>query len=224
MRNGSLGRLTRSLGAAAVATMAWLGAAHAAPVTLPTDRGDQSFDSTWFADRVVTSRLGGLSFTFQGPYPADFNGISVAAAVLGTDLSNGIGISKSDSVTLGFSRPGSALAIWEAGNLKEDDLTLLEASTDGGRTFGPLKVRYLPSRTLPDPEPSGYQTNYQLIEAGLFGLAPGSAIDALRITVEGGDVAFVHTDILAVASIPEPSTFALLAFGVAALGLARRAR
>jgi hypothetical protein len=224
MRHGSRGKVTRSLGAAAVAMTAWLGTAHAASVTLPTDTGSQTFESTLFADRIVGSRLGGLSFTFQGPYPADFNGISVAAALLGTDLSNGLGISRQDSVTLGFSRPGPALAIWEAGNLQEFGETLLEASTDGGRTFGPSMVRYLPNPVVPDPKPSGYQTNYQLIEASRFGLAPGAPIDALRITVVDGDVAFVHTDILAVASVPEPSSFALLVFGLIALRFARRAR
>jgi len=221
MRDGQRRKRLRSLGIACLAAMNGLGTADAAPVTLPTDDGDQIFDSTGFADSVVSSRLRSLSFTFQGPFPARFNGLAADAAVLGTDLSNGLGISKDDSVTLGFSRPGSALAIWEAGDLSELGVTLLEASTDGGKTFSDAVV-YLPSPVQPDPEPSGYRTNYQLIDATRFELAPGSLVNALRISVVGPDVAYAHTDILAVASVPEPSTFALLTGGLFALALARR--
>src|SRR5262245_49719129 len=116
MREGSRRGRCRSVAGLALAIACWPLAARAVPVMLPTDTGIQVFDSELFADSVLGSELG-VSFTFQGPYPSEFNKISLAEAVLGADLTNGLGIARDDSVTLGFSRPGPLLAIWEAGVL-----------------------------------------------------------------------------------------------------------
>lgn len=207
----------------AAACAACVAPAHATPLALPSDSGERIFDSEHFADAVLASGLGGLSFTFQGPFPAELNSLDLGAAILGPDLGNGVGISKDDWLTLGFARPGPALAIWEAGDLLETGETHLEASVDGGATFS-ASVLYRPAPVASDPRPSGYQTNFQMLLASDFGLVPDARIDALRITVRGADAAFVHTDILAVVVVPEPGSLALLGPAILTLALARWTR
>jgi hypothetical protein len=209
-------------GLVAAAMASWPLAAQAVPVTLPTSAGPRTFDTDQFADSLVDSQHARISFTFQGPYPADFTGISLAEAVFGADLSNGIGISRDDSVTLGFSRPGPLVAIWEAGALSLLGPTALEASSDGGATFGPNAVLFQPVPASPDLEPSGYQTNFQEFDTTRFGLPAGALVNALRITGLEGDFTFLKADVLAVAVVPEPSSLALVALGLVGLRLARR--
>jgi hypothetical protein len=191
---------------------------------LPTTSGIQVFDSEQFADSVIGSLLERISFTFQGPYPAVFNGLSLAEAIFGADISNGMGIMNDDSVTLGFSRPGPLVAIWEAGVLSLLGPTRLEASSDGGATFGEIGVILQPQPASPDAETSGFETNFQALDTSQFGLPAGALVNALRITGLAGEFTFLKADVLAVAVVPEPSSLALVALGLVGLRLARLKR
>lgn len=193
-------------------------------VDMPTDLGSRGFDSASFATVFIAAPSGEYA-CFSAATLSACNAASLQLSVLGPDLTTGLTLGENAEVTLALPATASGIAVWEAGkyNTTGDLLdTLLTVHTAAGwsaeRTFvvggfGPV---------LNDNRPSGYPTNYGTLVAADFGLAPGSVIDAVRIRSCCGMSA--HSDLLAVAAVPETSTPALMLAGLLAVGAIVRVR
>ncbi len=196
--------------------------AVASPITLPTSRGPQTFDTTDFANALINSRLdSAFSFGLPPPPlpPSPLTPATAAPLVLGPDIRQGLALGPGtgagpDFIDLTFGHAvGPTLVVWEAGS--PPDPFSLAVSTNGGATFSPA-FPFTPAPTVPPDFSSGFLTNTAFVDTSIFGLfTGGQPINAIRIS----DVSGSHPDILAVAAvaIPEPGT--LLPFGLMALGL-----
>jgi hypothetical protein len=191
---------------------------------MPTANGSRNFDDSQFASQVLDFKLGSQSFLFSpgtvthGPFQ---NVSQFGAGILGSGLTQGLTVAgnEADFVTLKFAHGGSALYIWEAGDLSDTGDTHLLASTDAGHSFSQvLHIGPFLKPTNPLDRSSSFNTNVAIVTAADFGLPNGALINALKITSQTND----HADILAVAAIPEPRIAAGILAGIVLVVSARR--
>lgn len=213
-------RLLRSVAAIAGGLLASVALAN--PVDMPTPTGTQSFDSSSFASGIMAEPLRQFAcFTASALSACTVSTLN--AAVLGPDLISGMTLGLSGEITLSFATAGSALAIWEAGNISssgDTQISFLSVHTASGWS---IEKDYGPGHILPvlnDTQPSGDPTNYSSFSAADFGLMLGETFDALHI--RACCTTNAHLDLLAVAAmpsaVPEPSTAALTLLGLLGIG------
>jgi len=201
----------------------WLASvAMANPVDMPTPTGTQSFESTSFASGIMAEPTGQFA-CFTASVLTACTVSTLNAAVLGPDLISGMTLGLSGEITLSFTNAGSALAIWEAGNISstgDTQASFLSVHTASGWS---IEKDYGPGHILPvlnDTQPSGYPTNFSSFSAVDFGLMLGETFDALHI--RACCTTNAHLDLLAVVAIPsavpEPSTAAMTCLGLLGIG------
>jgi len=199
-------------------------AALAVAVSMPTDQGSRSFDSASFASAFIAAPSGDYA-CFSNATLGACNASSLQLSVLGPDLTTGLTLGENAEVTLALPAIASGFVVWEAGkyNTTGDMLdTLFKVHTAAGwsdeRSFVVGQVAPVQN----DSKPSGYATNYATLWAADFGLAPDAVIDAVRIRSCCGMNA--HSDLLAIAAVPEPNTPLLMLAGLLAVGGITRLR
>ncbi|MCZ6860062.1 MAG: PEP-CTERM sorting domain-containing protein [Alphaproteobacteria bacterium] len=199
-----------------LAMMGMAGTANAVPISI----GSFTFDQTAFADAVGTTT--GTITTFVTVAPATFptNTISIDAALTGSDLNSGVFCDEPCTIELLFTdntvvnRVGTDLILFEQGTAES---TLV--------TIGEIELLISSSANLDGLEDlSGALINISEIELDDFGIASGGLISSVIIDLNfpiGADPdTFPSSDPLVLAalnSIPEPSTLALFATGLALL-------
>lgn len=206
------------------ALMLFAGSATADVVSMPTPLGNQNFDPASFASGILQGPSGEFA-CFSAGTLSPCTTPSLQLAVLGPDLTTGLSLGLDGLIILSMPATGPVLAVWEAGNfavIGDVGDSLVSVHTAAGWS---AEHTYAPGHVAPvagDTQPSGYQTNFGYFTAQDFGLAPGSAIDAVQFRSCCGINA--HADILAVAAIPEPSMFVLMLAGVIAIATMRHRR
>lgn len=200
--------------------------AMAALVSMPTPLGDRNFDTANFASGILQGPSGEFACFSAGTSslcasPSE----QLQLAVVGPDLTTGLSLGLNGLIRLSLPTPGRVLFVWEAGNFDAaGDVgdSLVSVHTAAGwsseHIYGPVHV----ASVADDTQPSGYTTNFGIFTAQDFGLAPGTAFDAVQFRSCCGDTA--HADILAVAAIPEPGTLVLMLAGAIAMMIMPRRR
>jgi hypothetical protein len=195
-----------------LAMMGMAGTAHAISI------GSFTFDQTAFADAVGTTTGTIVTFVTVAPATFDINTISVDAALTGSDLNSGVFCQEACTIQLLFidntvvNRVGTDVILFEQGGAESTFVTI------GGTTL--LISSSVTQAGLVDL--SGALINIFDIELDDFGIASGGLISSVIIDLnfEGGVGSFLSSDPLTLAalnSIPEPSTLALFATGLALL-------
>jgi PEP-CTERM motif len=196
--------------------------ALAVPVSMPTPQGDRVFDSASFASAFVAAPSGPFACFSAGSLSA-CTPASLQLSVLGPDLNTGLTLGPGAEVTLAVPAIGSVLAVWEAGDFDSvgdyaDSFFSVHtaAGWSAEHSYAPEHIAHV----INDPKPSGFLTNMGTFSDVDFGLAPGTVFDQVRIRSCCG--ANAHSDILAVAVVPEPGTSVLLMAGLLAFGAVAR--
>lgn len=232
----------------ALAQVALATVAFGATVALPTHLGPTNFDTTAFPNTLVGGSFSSTSLTFGSVGPAlTFGPFAVAAVipeVTGSDLKRGLALGQGpvvgvpDFLIPGFgdisilNGPGADLVVFEAGSPSEE--FKLAVSLDGGITFS-ANMNYFTFASVPLDASSGFNTNTAFIDLTDFGILAGQRVDALRLEGLFTGIGGSGPDILAIGvlnfgpptgrvppSVPEPSTWAMLALGGGAIAFLRR--
>jgi hypothetical protein len=219
----------------------------AVPVTMPTSTGTIIIDSNNFATTVVGSSLSSTSAIF-GPGSAFTSGPFTTAQaipyVVGSDLTQGLSLGAGptggipDFIVPAFAfvsilnDTGADFAVWEAGAPSEP--FLMAVSTDGGASFS-ANVEIPTIVTSPLVTTPPFNVNIALVDLGLFGIASGAHVDAIKLSGIFTGVGGSGPDLLALAAInagpptgnvpggnvPEPGILALLISGLGGVGFSR---
>ena len=198
-----------------LAMMGMAGTANAVSI------GSFTFDQNAFADAVGMTT--GTITTFVTDAAATFptNTISIDAALTGSDLNSGVFCDESCTIELLFTdntvvnRVGTDLILFEQG-APESTIVTIDGMT---RTISSFSTQ----SGLVDN--SGALINIFKIDLDDFGIASGGLISSvildLNFPIGADPLTFPSSDPLVLAalnSIPEPSTLALFATGLALLG------
>ncbi len=178
--------------------------------------GSFTFDQNAFADAVGTTT--GTITTFETIATPPFfliDQILVGAALTGSDLNSGVFCDLSCTIELLFTdntvvnRVGTDLILFEQG-APESTIVTIDGMT---RTISSFSTQ----SGLVDL--SGALINIFEIDLDDFGIASGGLISSviLDLNAAGGSGPFPSSDPLVLAAIPEPSTLALFATGLALL-------
>lgn len=225
---------------------------HAGVITLPTHLGPTDFDTSAFPNTLVGGSLSSTSLQFGAGVPIASGPFTLAQAiplVTGSDISQGLALGAgptggvADFIVPGFGNisiingPGADLVIFEAGSPAEG--FLLAVSLNGGVTFS-SSILFSTSAAVPANSASGFATNTAFVDLTDFGIGAGDKVDAIMLSGLFTGIGGSGPDILAIGvlnfgtptgnvpgdgtSIPEPSTFALMFGGLAAVVWARRKR
>jgi hypothetical protein len=217
--------------------------ASAVPIVMPTDSGSVVIDSTHFANTVIDSSLSETSLVFGPGTAFTFGPFTTAESipwVTGSDLTVGLALGEgptggvADFIVPAFSLAsivngaGADFAVWEAGDPSEP--FLMSVSTDGGASFS-ANLAYDTAVTNPLATTPPFNVNIAFVNLDDFGLAPGAAVDAIKLSGVFTGIGGSGPDLLALAAlnagpptgnIPEPGTLLLLGLGLVGIGLGRR--
>ncbi len=199
---------------AGLAMMGMAGTANAITI------GSFTFAQNAFADAVGTISIEpGKSVQTFVTESSTFliNTISVDAALTGSDLNSGVFCDEPCTIELLFTdntvvnRVGTDLILFEQGTAGSTDVTIGETTRTISSSPNPFDLEDL-SETL---------INISEIELDDFGIVPGGLISSvildLNFPMGANPLTFPSSDPLVLAAIPEPSTLALFATGLALL-------